>query len=767
MSRYVTFIYWLFNKDKKPIYLDGNTVATGDPNTLLKSSGLPAKLDHAPTGWKETMVKYARNTKYMGLFRDYSVPVTFAIDGAKIIRDAIFRHGFNSEMFFAISKIDRAGTYPMTYRDWYFGEVDLSKFKRDKDTVTVSITEGGVSKYLKAYENTQYEINVASDVEAKTIYLDGFPFKSKIEYTFYEQSVNRAGVDRDFTMGMGVIVNEGTSQGVIYQDQTFAQTNSLPNQDFFFQTVTKTLRLTVTGKIRIYMLQSVRLYLYFEKVNGTTSTGYLIHNTTPAAGSIVEIDIAEVFDLVPGDTLYVKCNVQGATPPIAVWAVVQGSNLLLDYKVTFDPTFCKAITAKRLFELLTDKITGGRFLCSSSFLDSLSDSIVFTSGQALRNFENDNAVIKMSMEDFFKSVRRWGVGLGIENDRLVIESINYFFENDIAMNLGEVNNLTVDVAEDLVYNTIKVGYRNNTYDKENGLDEFNVTQQWQTPITKVVKELDLISPARADMTGIEITRLAMYWKDTTDNQSDNDTFMLNVVKGGNFKYYKGAFIVVDSDSIIINNVLEPYLPGSTLILSNGTGIDGTYTTVGTFYSVPGQTRITIVGGLANGSYDGTIEFVSTDLYQLYRPNYTAITGVLFPDEAFNTELSPKKALLSNGAMIHSFLEDDSEMVKFTTGEKNSELSTTLAGVTVTEKEDISIGSLPAKLYKPYYFDFDCEVPSDFLSVMRSNPYGKIQFTWRGITLYGYLWDGGVKPATNDQGKFKLLCSADSDLTKLI
>ena len=51
-----TFISWLFNKDKKPLYVDG-IIREADKDTFLKPDGQPAHLQYSPDGWRDVLVK--------------------------------------------------------------------------------------------------------------------------------------------------------------------------------------------------------------------------------------------------------------------------------------------------------------------------------------------------------------------------------------------------------------------------------------------------------------------------------------------------------------------------------------------------------------------------------------------------------------------------------------------------------------------------------------------------------------------------------------
>jgi len=751
-------LYWILNSDKQPQYINSsNHVETGIGVT--KTDGTtPAHLTNSPDGWNETLVKWGRNNKYLGLFREFSVPLNFVKDGAKILRNAMWKKGMEAIMYLAISKLNRTA-FPDVYEQWYTGELDFSKYKQTNNGVDINIMEGGLSKLLKSNEGITYEIPINTDAERFSLYLDGMPFKNIVEWTIFgDQEI----VFDSTLIGCGIISTEGTSQGIIVQDGPVAALPFVPTADTeIVRVVNKTVTMNLTTNIKFKMQAAGSLefrYHVYDKDGVIVSSNIISILTAYSNGQTVDINNTQSIVLLDGHKIYIE-DLAG------VHHTILGGSIILDYNVTFSATLCECLTWMRLFEKLTEKLTNGKFGCRSSFLTSLTGNKAVTSGQAIRAYQGD-AVIKTSMNDFFRACQHWGCGLGIENNELILERHEYFFGSSTAIALGEVNEIEFSVAEDLVFNHIKVGYINQNYDKVNGLYEFNVTQNYGTPHTRITKELDLVNPYRADMVGIEITRLDLYGKTTTDNKADNDTFMMDVIKGTDYNYYEGSFtteVNTGSYYVLIPSVLFQLANGETITFD---GND--YTVVNTSYLIAGYTYIQVAEVLVAGSFSEAISVYDADVYKLNRPAYSAITGLLFPDEAFNTELSPKHSLINNGAYIHSVLDlQDSGQLKFNSGEKNSLLSTTLAGVTVAENSDITIYDLPGKLFKPYYVSFKTDVNNNLQQIMRDTPYDRVSFTYKGNTYTGFMWDVGTAPATNDAQTWKLLMCPDNDLTKLI
>jgi hypothetical protein len=692
MGRNKNFLAWLINiSNKKPLYIENGFVKEGDANTLAKTNGEPANLETETTGWRDTLVKYGRSDKYAGIIRDFTVPLTFSREAAEILRNKFWNgNSYEAQIYFALSKLDRTSTFTK-YEPWFIGELDFSQYKQKKNNVEINVLEGGVSKYLKAFEATTFEIPIGANPLAVNVYMDGIPFSNKLEYTIFDQPQTAF---TEVYVGMGIIVNEGTTQGIINQDQSYSvNTPGFPNELWFMKSYTKTFTATIFGSITVTKQTAGNHYIRIrirKRSNSTgagTTTDYTVVNAQFSPGNYT-FNFNFQIPLVPEDALYF---IYDSNTDIMTFFATNGT-LNVDYGITFEPTVIKALRGQEVFAQLTNKLTKGLYQSNSNALRNL-NQLVFTSGTAIRG--NDDSTIKTSLEDFNKAIKPFFLGIGIKDDMLICEELPYFYQQNIIISLGIIDDLQIEVSTDKIFNTVKVGYRNNNYDNKNGVDEVNVTQQYTSAVTKVVKEIDLISSSRADNYGIELTRLNLTGKNTTDSKSDNESFILN-----------------------INTNSE---------------------TIGVFSNV----------------------------YRLYRKVYSNIAGLLHPLEAFNIEFSPKRILLKWQSYFNSIFDrQQGAPLTFQSGEKNSDLVTTdVNGNIIAENSVMTIGN--NKLFLPYYFTFKTQVPLNYISIMNTNPYGLIEFEYKGNMYNGFIIDGGIKPATNDVQTWKLLAGPLNDMSKLI
>lgn len=757
-----SFIYYLFSKNKKPLYVDaaGHVLEANDD--YFKPDGQPAKLAYSPDGWKDTLVKYARNIFYWGLSRDYTVPMKFVGDGAAILRNRMLTEGVESTTYLAIAKLDRTGL-PYNYYSWYLSEINFAKYVLSKTGVQAEALEGGLSKLFKAAENTTYEIPIDEDPEHINILMDGMEFDFNRTLSIIPDQ--QLFAVPNYYLGTIETAREGNTPDILFKDVLPQISGPYPNENWHTR-CDKEQEINIKGKIKCFFNESDTFILRAE-VNdgvGAGSSQYDLVNITGSpepADTEKEFEFDETFTTPISNRVHLKIFT-GSSSGSVVQITITGGEMTINYKYRHAASYIKALYPFRLLEKLVYVITDGKYTAKSDYLSAMKD-IAIASGDSLRKIEG--AKIKTTIRDFFKSFfARYSIGLTVHNDQLVIEPFAYFFQNDIIADLGEVDDTTLTVADDLIHNTIKAGYEKKEYSDANGKYETNQGHEWTMPITKIVKELDIKSPYRADPFGIELLRINYDQKKTTDTNSDNDTFLINITTDQPAVSANVSFVSAGNFIIIPSSL--PIVVGQRLRISGSVSNNNDYTVTGVGSIFLAQI-VFVDLAVTDETATVNIEFLSQGIYNLYRPAYTSVTGIPNPASAFNLELSPKKGLLKNGAYLHSILDMlDTEKIKLRSADKNSDLVTVLDGVTVTEKEDIQIGGLPAKLFRPYYFNFRTKVPVNLVELLKVNPWGKIKFTINEQAYYGFMMDGGIKPAINDAQTWKLLCAPENDLTKL-
>lgn len=771
--------YYLFSKNQLPFYTDANKFVLEANGNWLKPNGLPAHLKFEPDGWQDVLVKYARNIKWWGVFRDFTVPMKFVGDGALIIKYVKRLYGNEYPLYLAIMKLNQT-ELPYIYRPWYSSQINLTKYRETESNIQVEALEGGLSKYLKAFESTDFEM----PMDEVSVRMDGM----ELENTATFSVTTGFDVDPGSTLGNHLVDAEVVQKeidligGVFSVPRTkVANDNTLiraTGQYIFKATSAATVHVEYNFDLIINFFPppglnpaaTVSVIIRRIDENNFSDFFLLLFNRTYAQGIPGEYTIQGSGDIPvrQKDELYfyTNVNIQGASGDTQTEFLYGGTEpfMKMSYTYRHPETVVVADTPMSLFSKLTSKMTEGKYTCHSNFLTELGNELVLTSGMGLRN--DRDPIFKTSMAKFFKSLNRYCIGLGIENDVLVIERLEYFFKDEIIIDLGEVKDAEIFDAEDLLANTVQAGYGTQEYREINGRSEFNQGQSWKFPVASITKDLDIKSEFRADPFGIELLRINFGNKKTTDNKADNEVFMLAVAK---------SFDSFSIDGVMFSNTFTRItLPGqaaraidfpqNTIFKIVGSNLnDGRYRN--TNFEVVGSDLDLFPASILTDEGPVSIR-VESSMYHLLRPAFSSVVGLLHPASAFNIPLSPKRSMIEWGRYFKSILPLlDNEKITLTSSDKNKDLITVLDGVTISEAEDIEIGNLPEPYFQPTYVTLRADVTENFNDLIKNKPYGKIQFTWNNRQWYFFLMDGGMNPGTLETQTPKLLSAIENDLSK--
>lgn len=320
----------------------------------------------------------------------------------------------------------------------------------------------------------------------------------------------------------------------------------------------------ITNLNKIYI--DVYVYRYSNGLNfDYTSSEFLTHkvatlNTSDVNDRTVLIDIdADLnYSLNQGDSLRLAYAFYFIDNTITKHqAHIVGTTYYSTITVTEDSWYEQSISKMHMVyevaDYLIQFLTDGKF--KSNFLgridigydnNGIGSFNGITSGMQIRQFSPTNKDYKpptTSFKELYDSLNTsYGIGIDIEIingfEILNIRSKDYYFQNFTSVDLGEVSHVKREVASEFYISNILVGYNkpsnDNKYDNNMGLDEYNTSSNYITPIDKINKQLKLKSPYRRDGYGIEIARrLSVEKYPTTDSKYDNDIFIHDLKKIGN------------------------------------------------------------------------------------------------------------------------------------------------------------------------------------------------------------------------------------------
>lgn len=656
-------------------------------NGTVQAVSTPTPLPHTPDGWQDKSIKYSRSLHYLSQFRSFTTPLKYVKEAAYMVRDQLYRYGTERKLYQVIHRLDKSFGGGWVHRFFYKGELDLSQAEDSDFDITVNIMEGDLIKLFKANETTEYEIDIDVD-DAVVVKMDGHYLNEK--HNFIVPDIAQSSTHLLYTSFLN---KEGTAFGVTSYTVNGDQPGDLTESRNYCFTVTQDIAgMHLTGRVKFVCAGASTHYQLMLRTN--TGRNLIIWESDVTVGQTYTIDFDYVFDAFAGDRFFLE----GATPNALFFiAQYEETQFALTFKSRYKTTFIKGLRPAYVAQKLLDKITGGGYAFTSTYLTTEWENLLITSGDAIRGIVG--ATLKISWSDFFDSYNvPTNLCSGIRNQTLFIEKKADAFKPTIQLAMGEVKDLHISTAKDFQYNVVKVGYPNTDTEDVNGKDEFNVTQTYTSPITRVNKALELISKVVASMYEIEITRINLDGKTTTDNNNDNKSFFLHVEKTA----------------------------------TTGTGDEpATY-------------------------------------YKLLRNTYTSVSGLLNPISAFNLELHPELCLYRHGNYLHGiFYWQDAGNLVFQSSDKNGDVVVMQGTTTYIGTKTIHIGSFAPALFIPLTLKYQSPMPNNLIPVMDAGPDGTFSLQYDGNPFYGFPMDVGIQPANRPAQESTLLCSPQTDLTKLI
>ena len=505
----------------------------------LEWKGTEYEFQHSPDGWADYSTKWVRHKDYYGFSRTFIEELRFFKEACDIIRKANDEKGIEALVYLKVYRLNRAN---WEYQLDFVGELDFTRLVDDELYDDIAIASGGTEQLLEAYAKVDYDVPIGTDYKITV------PEGIKLRETAMDviAAMPSAGSLDIHKLPLMVASDELKTDSLKFNDVeygTVAGTACIEKTDSIPVTLTITTRLSDSS--------DNPLVVWLREPSGVShQRRYRIRMGSDEAGEFHEITSVQV--TTGGDNTITLNKVVTITNPgkYHLYAVVDELNgdplpsginvqyktgtILFDYAGTTSSFYFYGMPLKDYFQKLGEKMGITQPFTSELLTAGEGRNIFITSGDAIRGF--DDAVIRDRFTNlYFATDAVLNVGLGIKNEGLTLEKKELFFDrNRQELSLGEVSKLQVmPAAEEWIFNTIEVGYEDQTYDEANGRDEFNTLLSFATPITKYSEKLDLVSPIRADSYGIQFTRLNLQNKETTDSSSDNKTFFVVVKETAN------------------------------------------------------------------------------------------------------------------------------------------------------------------------------------------------------------------------------------------
>lgn len=498
-------------------------------NGVVQASAQARPLPETPDGWQEVAIAWERDLTKVGVGRNFSAPLGFVGDGASILRHIFYTQSYEKELFLIIARLTLEltdDTYRWRYTHFYKGDIDLSTFKDDGTRVSVKVGETSLQKKLKAREGTTYEIPIDEHPEKIRVLMDGVLLQSNRQLLIAEWQQPSMNDNGWHNVGVYNIQSEGDAPGLATFD-VIADREAVENFEndtrYFLTTLQPIQGLHLFGSVTIAVpgvLVPYKLMLFSSKGKAYE----LLNVTAPSVFAYRNFPFDFTFDSEAGENWFLLGSVGGPGDDGAIY--YKETRVILDFQSALKQSFVYCLKPSTVFSELTTKIAEQEGVSKSDLINRR-NNLCLTSGDAVRGLEKTK--IKTSLNQFFEFCRiTMGAGMAIDEGKLIIEPYNYFFATDNPIPLGKIKNLNVSLATDLLGNTLKIGYNEQNTDSVSGKYSFNNTHIYTSEVTRIAKELTMVCPYYADPYAIEITRINLEGKVTTDNSNDNSIFIINV-----------------------------------------------------------------------------------------------------------------------------------------------------------------------------------------------------------------------------------------------
>ena len=535
-----------------------------DNNGVLAISGTPVPLTSTPDGWLDIAIAKQRGPKYFALDRSFTLPLNFVNDGASIVKNLYYNKGVEALLYLRIAQralywqqntgfltdqdgnpildqngnpilTEQIGEYGFYHTQLYKGEIDFSKFLHSGPKVTAPIMEGDYVKLIKAFENTVYDIPMNPYI---LVQMDGVQLVQKATWVVGgEQHDNHV-------LGMNFVAQEAISSIGASSQTLTGVSNTLPDLwnvgQSFLQTFNVDTDVTLTWdfiatptifvplfnpddgtymQLQLAVLKDVHTIIYQQNIQqfGGGAASDLFGHPQHFQGSLT-------ITIPAGCRVILYMNVTHKSQATNIAYVSENSLITANYSYTHKTSYVRAMRPFDLFKAISAKM--GITNVRSSFLQKY-EYIVVTTGDGMRGIPT--ADVHTSLLEFYNSFNSiFPIALGVQDGVLILELKEDLVQYTDVIDLGEISNLKASPATDYLFNTIKIGFPEQNYTDVNGKYEFNNTHIYTTPITKVTKELTLVSKYRGDCFGAEFARINLEGKTTTDSAADDTVFFLHI-----------------------------------------------------------------------------------------------------------------------------------------------------------------------------------------------------------------------------------------------
>ena len=513
--------------------------------------------------WDEVKLAFKREN-YDGVIRSFSTKFEFAGTSYALLKGK-YRDKYLQA---SASIVFYTRNNSWTWNERFRCALDYSTYSDDGSIISINAIDNSLASLIKANKGTQYEYLVDQLAENEPLYYDRLQMSNEIKWIIPSESED-SSISKAITIDSKSYYSVplylyGTPEITVKDivevgDVEEIKTNLDEIPVFFKNTSKKSINIHLKVKFHIsfgnptpsYGYPSCFFYLLKREESGNHANEF---DLSMKENGLYTISIDKDITLKSGESLKMVFEVVREVEFPVTWTLYDMDTYLTitfyakDIPVNID--IIKPVTLlNRILKSMNNEKTGliGEI---ASRVDERLDNTLIVAAESIRGLDNAKIYTSYSkFADWMKS--EFGFVPVVDENKVTFVHRDSLFQDiqikDIADNWSEFE---YSVNASLIYSGIKVGYDKQDYDSVNGRDEFHFTDEYTTGIILTNNSMELISPYRADVYGIEFLA-AKRGEDTTDSDSDNDVFFVGASKEGEkYKLIRGG-------KYIISGVLSP------------------------------------------------------------------------------------------------------------------------------------------------------------------------------------------------------------------
>ncbi len=523
--------------------------------------------------WDE--IKFSRKRSGLeGITRTFTSKFQFVNEAYNLLLDEYLSKYLASNAGITVYTI----TNSHTYEELFSCMLDFGSLTYDGNAISINSIDDSVANIIKANKGTQYEYLVEELKETAQLYYDRLPFNYYANYICGGYSLEDGGQYVDFVRDItGKTVYQSFPLEVVEKD--------IPKSDSPVEINSVTLDASLPAFLRAH--KSVKLYLTPEfdfylgrgdvmltlaKINASGNASTIaswinsdysgVKHTTEKETykpeqyrDIYEIDLQDgeglqfvIYDPIGNMKVTGQGKVYFAKFSLKIkWtSIASPINIDVIKPITVLNNLLKSMNDGK--DNIIGKIASG--------VDSRLDNCIILAAESIRGIFSAKlytSYTKFSdwMEACFGFVQKieGNTVSFVHRDSLFTSNNN----KDISSNIADFQ-FKIDASR--IYARVKVGYDKVDYECLNGRDEFRFTVEYTTGLEVTDNTLELVSPYRVDAYGLEIVSQKRD-SSTTDNESDNDVFIVGAMIAYNKITGKAEYVLIRNAGWKISGVLNP------------------------------------------------------------------------------------------------------------------------------------------------------------------------------------------------------------------